>query len=223
MAIVTGIEGMTEVPRADGGTTLLVKGSGFGGATDVVFRDPNGKTYRAQSYTIDSDSQITVVSPAVDNHGTYDIVVMTGTKESTTPLVQAYAAAGDGDVRPGAGSSGLTLTTQYSAVDQIRIERKLSEWDRNREAREADLYTNADGDDVHLSSLDDCKGRQPGNYLHPDDCTKFVACTPQADAIVYECPSCENEPDRCTPVGRMVYNVRADACMWADLTDCFSN
>ena len=34
-----------------------------------------------------------------------------------------------------------------------------------------------------------CKGREVGNYQHPSDCTKYVACTACNNPIVMRCPA----------------------------------
>jgi IPT/TIG domain len=55
-----------------GGTAVTISGTGFTGATGVSF-GPNP----ASSYTVDSDTQITAVSPAFYKGGTVDVTVTT--------------------------------------------------------------------------------------------------------------------------------------------------
>ena len=86
MPVVTGIA--PDGGTAAGGTTVVVTGSGFTGATDVGF----GRVY-APAMTVDSDTQITATSPA--GTGTVDITVTTpaGTSATSTADQFTYAPA----------------------------------------------------------------------------------------------------------------------------------
>jgi hypothetical protein len=66
----------------------------------------------------------------------------------------------------------------------------------------------------------DCSGKQPGNYEHPYDCTRFITCDAGLVAIEFDCGECSNRPEACTPQNRLVYNVTVDMCLWADETEC---
>lgn len=65
---------------SEGGTTVTIAGAGLKGATDVGFGGTNVASLR-----IDSDSQLTVTSPA--GTGTVDVVVIT--PYGTSPVVPA--------------------------------------------------------------------------------------------------------------------------------------
>ena len=67
-----------------GGTSVTITGSSFTGATDVSF----GST-AAVSYTVDSDSQITAVTPAGDP-GAVDVIVTTPFGVSTSSSADAF-------------------------------------------------------------------------------------------------------------------------------------
>jgi IPT/TIG domain len=85
-----------------GGDTVTITGSGFTNATSVGF----GRT-SAQSFTVDSGTQITAISPP--GSGTVDITVVT--PDGTTPTGPAdqftYAMMTPG-VSPGSGSTPAT-------------------------------------------------------------------------------------------------------------------
>jgi len=66
----------------------------------------------------------------------------------------------------------------------------------------------------------DCSGKQPGNYIHPNDCTRFIACDAGLKAIEFDCGECSNRPEVCNPQNRLTYNATLDACVWADETEC---
>ncbi|WP_416483220.1 carbohydrate-binding module family 14 protein [Streptomyces sp. CL12] len=48
----------------------------------------------------------------------------------------------------------------------------------------------------------DCTGKQPGDYPHPKDPTRFILCDASLRAIEFDCP-----PDENSPTGRMVYDA----------------
>lgn len=103
---------------ADGGTLVTITGTGFTGATSVMF----GST-SATTYTVDSDTQITVVSPAVAA-GTVHITVTTpgGTSAAVSEdqftyivvpkIVVPFAPLGADD---SAGTGFATLGTMFKA------------------------------------------------------------------------------------------------------------
>jgi hypothetical protein len=64
-----------------GGTTVLIEGTGFTGASAVYF----GAT-AAASYTVNSDTQVTAVSPA--GTGTVDVTVTVGSPSATSAVDQ---------------------------------------------------------------------------------------------------------------------------------------
>jgi hypothetical protein len=108
--IVTGISPNTGT--ALGGTTVTITGTGF---TNVVYVSFGG--YAAQSFTINSDTSITVVTPALYYDGTVDITVQTLASgwSNTTPADQftyADAAPTVTGVSPNTGSAagGDTVT-----------------------------------------------------------------------------------------------------------------
>lgn len=84
---------------ATGGTTVTIVGSGFGGATEVLF----GQTV-ATSRVFNSDTEITAVSPA--GNGTVDVFV--ATTNTTSPASDTtkfqYTTAGAGTAVGGAGA-----------------------------------------------------------------------------------------------------------------------
>lgn len=54
----------------------------------------------------------------------------------------------------------------------------------------------------------DCSGKQPGNYVHPRDETRFITVDAGLQAIEFDCGSDEN-----SPTGRMIYDESLDACV----------
>lgn len=107
---VTGISPISG--EAGGGTSVVITGTGLSGATGVSFGG-----VAATSFTQDSDSQVTAVSPA--GSGTVDVTVTTpngtsatSTADQFTYTVPAPAAPQVTDVSPNAGprSGGTTVT-----------------------------------------------------------------------------------------------------------------
>jgi len=110
----------TSGPEA-GGTTVIIQGSGFTDATGVSF----GST-AAASFTVDSDSQITAVSPA--GRGTVDVTVTTPGGTSATNSADKFTYIPPpviSSIQPKSGSptggddiiiqgSGFTGATQVS-------------------------------------------------------------------------------------------------------------
>lgn len=71
-----GIQVTSVVPSSgSAGTTVVISGGGFSGATDVGFGSIN-----ASAMTVDSDTQITATAP--DGAGTVDVTVITPTGQS---------------------------------------------------------------------------------------------------------------------------------------------
>ena len=88
-----------------GGTTVVVTGSGFAGATQVLFG-----AFAATGFTVDSDSQVTAVSPS--GSGTVDVLV--ATVGGTSPVGAAdrftYLTPGGG-VSTGTTGGGTGVVT----------------------------------------------------------------------------------------------------------------
>jgi hypothetical protein len=108
--IVTGIS--PNAGTALGGTTVTITGTGF---TNVVYVSFGG--YAAQSFTINSDTSITAVDPALYYDGTVDVTVQTLASgwSATSPADQftyADAAPTVTGVSPSTGSAagGDTVT-----------------------------------------------------------------------------------------------------------------
>ena len=83
--VVTGISVVGASPASgpeSGGTTVTVNGSGFTGVTGINF----GLT-PASNWTFQSDSQLTVVSPAVAASGPVDVTIVN--PAGTSPIVRA--------------------------------------------------------------------------------------------------------------------------------------
>jgi IPT/TIG domain/Regulator of chromosome condensation (RCC1) repeat len=80
--------------RAAGGTPVTITGANFSGASEVMF----GKT-RANSFTVNSESSISAVSPP--GSGTVDVTVTTadGTSPSTSHDQFTYVSEGTGTVK----------------------------------------------------------------------------------------------------------------------------
>jgi hypothetical protein len=93
-----------------GGTIVTITGSGFLGATGVTFGGLPGT-----AFTVDSDTQITVTSPA-GNLGTVDVVVLDAEGGDSAPLDFEYVAVGatigslDPSTGPEAGGTVVTIT-----------------------------------------------------------------------------------------------------------------
>src|SRR5581483_9526491 len=83
--IVTGIDPSSGDPA--GGTSVVISGSGFSGATDVGFGDAD-----AADMSVDSDSQITAVSPG--GSGTVDVTVITPAGTSETSAADQFTYVG---------------------------------------------------------------------------------------------------------------------------------
>jgi hypothetical protein len=77
--VVTGLS-PTSGSRS-GGTTVVISGSGFTGTTSVFFG-----TLAATQVTVNTDSQVTATSPALETTGTVDVTVTTGYGGTSLPL-----------------------------------------------------------------------------------------------------------------------------------------
>jgi hypothetical protein len=103
--VVTGLN-PTEGPNT-GGTSVVISGTGFTGATQVLFG-----AIPATGFTIDSDSQITAVSPA--GSGTVDVLVATPTGTSPVSAAAKFrfnvggGATGTGGTGTGTGTATTT-------------------------------------------------------------------------------------------------------------------
>ncbi|HXQ58748.1 MAG TPA: IPT/TIG domain-containing protein, partial [Acidimicrobiales bacterium] len=109
-AAVTGVSPRSG--RADGGTVVALVGTGFSAVTAVDF----GST-PASSFTIDSDTSITAISPA-EAAGTIDITVTTPSGKSTTGrgdkftflVVPTVVRAVSPTSGPASGGTTVTIT-----------------------------------------------------------------------------------------------------------------
>jgi glucose/arabinose dehydrogenase len=108
--IITGIA-PTAGP-ASGGTTVTISGSGFTGATNVLFG-----TLPAVTYTVDSDTQITAISPAqLAGPDDVSVITPTGTSAQTGADTFTYGANAPAISRlsptfgPTKGGTAVTVT-----------------------------------------------------------------------------------------------------------------
>src|SRR5207245_7694514 len=87
-----------------GGTPVLIAGSGFTGASAVLFG-----TTSASSFTVNSDSSITAIAPPAAA-GTVDVIVATASGTSATSSSDrfTYSAASSPAVRALSTTSGTT-------------------------------------------------------------------------------------------------------------------
>jgi hypothetical protein len=92
-----------------GGTSVVISGSGFTGATSVLFG-----TLAATQVTVNSDTQITATSPALGSNGTVDVTVTTGYGGTSLPVPADQFAYGSGQLFAGTinagGASNLTMS-----------------------------------------------------------------------------------------------------------------
>lgn len=100
-----------------GGTVVVLTGAGFEGATAVRFG-----TVKAPSFTVDSDTQLTVTSPAASGAGTVELVVDTPQGSATrrgafTYFVPAGAFSVAG-VFPHVVTPGEVVTVTGQGLDQ---------------------------------------------------------------------------------------------------------
>ncbi|GIG55629.1 hypothetical protein Lfu02_00010 [Longispora fulva] len=54
----------------------------------------------------------------------------------------------------------------------------------------------------------DCTGHADGNYVHPDDCTKFISCVAEKYAYEMDCPA------------GLHYHHPTDRCEWPEIAGC---
>ena len=74
-------------------------------------------------------------------------------------------------------------------------------------------------DEDRLVDWYDCSEREDGNYIHPNDCTKFMSCVARQHAYERNCAICNENPVNC-PTGRLHYHYPQDRCEWADVAGC---
>ncbi|WP_406275163.1 IPT/TIG domain-containing protein [Nocardia sp. NBC_00881] len=103
-----------------GGTEIVVTGSGLQGASELYFRDMNGNRYDVVDYTVDSDSQITLVSPATGKSGRFDLYVVVGGRAATTPLENT--TVWDGDRLGATGTAGGTIVKAQNHANRIMVD-----------------------------------------------------------------------------------------------------
>lgn len=84
---VTGLSPTTGAVA--GGVSVIVTGTGFTGATAVDF----GASAPAASFSVDSDTQITAVSPAAALAGPVDVIVTTPAGTSATSPADVYTTS----------------------------------------------------------------------------------------------------------------------------------
>jgi len=85
-------------------------------------------------------------------------------------------------------------------------------------AADAAATRGASNREKHPIDWYDCSGKQDGNYVHPNDCTRFISCSGSI-ASERDCADCHVDQVTC-PEGRLVYNSTVDACLYADQTRC---
>lgn len=88
----------------DGGTNVTITGTGFTGTTAVTFAG-----VAATSFTVDSDTQITAITPASTSAGDVDVAVTTG--GGTTALASGYRYDA-----PGAAPAGTAIAVTPPSV-----------------------------------------------------------------------------------------------------------
>lgn len=69
-----------------------------------------------------------------------------------------------------------------------------------------------------------CAGIPDRNYYHPDDCTKFIACSGEK-AYEMVCAACDTDMADACVRGRLVFSLYYGEyglgnCVWADEADC---
>jgi photosystem II stability/assembly factor-like uncharacterized protein len=107
--VVTGLN-PKEGPET-GGTPVTITGTGFTGATQVLFG-----AFATSSFTVDSDTQITSVSPA----GTGTVDVLVATPSGTSPVSSADRFRynpGTGGTSTGTTGTTTTTTTTTGGTD----------------------------------------------------------------------------------------------------------
>ncbi len=97
---------------ASGGTSIQLSGTHFTNATSVSFGP-----YTASNFTVDSDTQITVVSPPASNSGTVDVTVTTPGGTSATSSADQFSYIPQPEIvsisppsGPTSGGTTVTLT-----------------------------------------------------------------------------------------------------------------
>lgn len=118
MPVITGLS--PSKVKNWGGTQITVSGSGLTGASELYFRDMNGKRYDVADYTVNSDSQITLVSPATGNIGRFDLYVVVGGQVATNPLENT--TVWDGDRLSSTGTAGASVVKAQNNANRIWME-----------------------------------------------------------------------------------------------------
>jgi hypothetical protein len=118
MAVITGLS--PGEAKQWGGTEITVTGSGFTGASELYFRDMNGKRYDVVDYTVNSDSQITLTSPATGGRiGRFDLYVIVGGRAATNPLENT--TVWDGDRLSATGTAGGSVVKAQNNANRIWV------------------------------------------------------------------------------------------------------
>jgi len=65
----------------------------------------------------------------------------------------------------------------------------------------------------------DCSNKDDGNYIHPNDCTKFMSCVGHQIAYEMDCAICHTDPNTC-PTGRLHYHHPSNKCEFANIAGC---
>ncbi len=95
-------------------------GSGLQGASELYFRDMNGRRYDVVDYTVNSDSQITLTSPATGKIGRFDLYVIVDGRAATNPLENT--TVWDGDRLGATGTAGGTVVAAQNNANRIWME-----------------------------------------------------------------------------------------------------
>ncbi|MCP2276186.1 hypothetical protein SAMN04244553_1007 [Nocardia amikacinitolerans] len=117
MPLITGMD--PREAKMWGGTRITVYGSGFTGAGPLYLKDLNGKRFDVVDYTVDSDSQITLVSPATGQTGIHDLYVVVNAKVATNPLVDQMVW--DGDRLSSTGTTGGTIVKAQNNANRLTM------------------------------------------------------------------------------------------------------
>ncbi|WP_040864082.1 IPT/TIG domain-containing protein [Nocardia exalbida] len=117
MAVITGLS--PSDAKKWGGTEITVTGSGLAGASELYFRDMNGKRYDVVDYAVHSDSRITLITPATGQIGRFDLYVIVGGRAATTPLENT--TVWDGDRLGATGTAGGSVVQVQNNANRIWV------------------------------------------------------------------------------------------------------